>query len=130
MQELPCLGGAGQGSSMSTTSDESEAMHTHMPSPGRKQTHTARDDRPSLLKSAVPAKPSSKAQSTLPAAVSLDTGISRSHRTRERDRARERHHDRTKSVVRSRTGISDMAYLYSSRLRLHLVLCSTCICSL
>ena len=100
MQELPCLGGAGQGSSMSTTSDESEAMHTHMPSPGRKQTHTARDDRPSLLKSAVPAKPSSKAQSTLPAAVSLDTGISRSHRTRERDRARERHHDRTKSVVR------------------------------
>lgn len=97
VQELPCLGPGLGGSAMSTTSDESEGMHAHLPSPGRRHVHSVRDDK---TKPATPSKLSSKAQSALAPAVSLDSGIARSHRTRDRDRGRERNHDRTKSVVR------------------------------
>lgn len=90
---------------MSGISDESEGMNTRIPSPGRKQPHATRDDKQSLVKPVAPSKAASKASSVLPAAVSLDSGISRSYRTRERDRTREKHHDRTKSVVRSPPGL-------------------------
>jgi hypothetical protein len=103
MQELPCLGPGQGGSSMSTTSDDSEGMnmHGHMPSPSRKH-NAARDDKASQLRPAAASRAASKPQPLSPA-VSLDSGIARSHRTRDRDRPRERQHDRTKSVVSSQS---------------------------